>query len=200
MNEIEILKQNLQTANTLIEQLNNQLGYMHNHFSLFWGITGIIMAIIGLFGYFQFIRPINKQKEEIKELNKQANDILRDLRGSIKSQIEKERFRIGIDGMKIYDLHENTGLSIIREFVVKGLTKDQLEEIDYFIRNEIQKISHKNHKNRVALNLLYALSLHQRNDILDKIFSDLKDKRLILSEENTVVNGYVRDYFRERPL
>jgi len=196
MNEVEVLKHNLKTANELIEHLNNQLGYMHNHFALFWGITGIIMAIIGLFGYFQFIRPLNKQKEEIRELNQQAKDILANLKGSIKSQIDKERFKLGIEGMKIWDLHENVGLSIMREYIVKGLKNKQLKAIDYFVRNEIKKISHNNHQEKVALNLMYALSLHSKNDILDKLFSDLKTNRLILTESNHGLSGYVKDYFR----
>jgi len=190
--EIERLKNNLMHANKMIEQQNNHINYMHSHFSLFWGITGIIIAIIGLYGYFQYLKPLNEQRLEIKELNKQSREILVDIRGSISTQIEEERFNLGLEGLKQRDFYGQIGTPIIQEFAVRGFNNRQIERLDYFIRNEIKKIEDDSQRNSVATILIFCISAQNKHKIFDILFEDLMNNRL--SYDGNFLESYYRRY------
>lgn len=190
--EIVRLNNNLMHANKMIEQQNNHINYMHSHFSLFWGITGIIIAIIGLYGYFQYIKPLNEQRLEINELNKQSREILADLKGSISDQIEEERFNLGMEGLKQRDFYSQIGTPIIQEFAVRGFNNSQIERLDYFIRNDIKKIENDSQRESVATILIYCISVQNKNKIFDILFEDLMNKRL--SYDGSFLESYYRRY------
>jgi hypothetical protein len=207
------LKTELGVACQIIEQQNRQLGFLNGHFSLFYTVTAVIIGVIALFSYFQFVKPINDEKDEIyklkvefqdiikeqkaeaKNVNEESLKILKDIQSTIVSIVVKERFNVAMKSLIMPDLYNQVGVPIIQEYSAKGLTEIQLKQIDEFIRKEIKFINNQSQRNTVSNTLFYMLSIQDKNDIIDKLFHDWKEKRITLNLTRNYIDSYVKRYY-----
>lgn len=166
----EILKEQIEYARQVIDQQNAQMSKMTGYFQLFYGITAVILVVIGFFITFQFIIPA-------KELQKESRAILDDLKGGMKEvfeekyeEIEKEKFNAAIEELKFGDYYtKEQSMNIIRDRKIIGLKNYEIlkiiEYLDCFEANypdDHQKLNYSE--------LTEALSKQKSNKELDDFF------------------------------
>lgn len=226
------LKNELIKAQSLLEQQNNHISYMSSHFGLFWSITGIILVLLGFLSYFQYIKPINEQKEEIGKLTtefesiiknqekeiekltaefesiikdqkdeaektkKESQQILKNIQDNITDYVEKSRFEIALKSL-VTDFYLQVGVPILQEYAIRGFKKEQLDELDRFIRKDLQFLSNENLKSQVIVQLFYLFSLQTRNDLIDKLFNDWKNGKLNFDTNKASMDSYFQQYFQK---
>ena len=102
----------------------------------------MLLVLVGLVIYFQFIKPLQEQKAEIQELSGQSKKILNDITGTLKSVVEEKynqyhEQRLANALNEIQKSNDNLGRSIyiIQELKTTGATEGQLIIVKEFLEN-----------------------------------------------------------------
>lgn len=166
-----ILKEQIEHAQHVIEQQNTQISKMTGHFQLFYGITAVILVVIGFFVTYQFIKPA-------KELQKESRAILDDLKGGMKEvfeekyeEIEKEKFDASIEELKFGDHRsKEQSMNIIRDRKIVGFKNGEISKIIEFIDYSEVNDNPNDGLNMNYLELLETLSKQKSSKELDVFF------------------------------
>lgn len=173
----DLLEKHLEYTKTIIDQQNAQISKMSSHFQLFWGITAVILALIGFVMYVQYIKPAKELKAESKELLKESQAILDNIKGEITKvikenfeEIERGRFDAAIKMLKYGDhFSQNDAVATIKDFKVKGFNDYQLSIIVEVLSNCREDIVKD--PNSWYRKFMKDLSEQKSNKILDDFFS-----------------------------
>lgn len=180
----EILENHIEYTKSVIDQQNVQISKMSGHFQLFWGITGVILVLVGFVVAIQFIIPAKELQAESKELQKESRRILGDLKNGMKevfeekyNEIEKEKFNSAIKILKFGDFRSKlNAINIIRDYNIRGFVNDEISKIIEYLDYSGVNDDSSNGLNMHYLELVTVLSQQQNNKTLDVFFSRfLKD-------------------------
>lgn len=144
-----LLQNNIERANQTIALQNSQLEQSNDIYAIYLSILGASIAIFSFVVYLLYLRPIQEQKEEIKELKLQSESILADIQGTLQEKIDKKYQNISTLKLKeiLRQLHQPAGiggsvLSLLLEYKVVGFSNDESELVlEYLTEANIQNYS-----------------------------------------------------------
>lgn len=146
----------IENAKQVIDLQTRQLEQANDLITICYGILAISLALFGLVIYFQFIRPINKQKVEIDEINRRSKDILNNINGTWKEVVEKnynkyqnERLRKVLFTVPEDDQRANANLQVLNEIQTIGFTYEQQLILKEYLLNIKNILTNRPYSSRV---------------------------------------------------